>query len=261
MNTIIIRSITGLLYASIILSSLYYDSKLFSFIIFIFSCLSTYEYKKLIGMKSFIQYILLGIIFYYFSIKNFNNDLILYILFITLASHIFMLKWLFFKKYKNNLINHFLTYGYMVFGCFFIIAVPFSNGDYNPQLLLFVFLINWFNNSFAYLLGKNFGKNKLLPSVSPNKSWEGFWGGLFFSLIAAFILYKLQIDIRLTHILICSILIPVLATLGDLIQSKIKRDAGVKDSGYILPGHGGFYDRMDSIIFIAPWMFFIFNTF
>jgi|TARA_B100001059_G_C17758575_1_gene541412 phosphatidate cytidylyltransferase len=172
-----------------------------------------------------------------------------------------MLKWLFFKKYKNNLINHFLTYGYMVFGCFFIIAVPFSKGDYNPQLLLFVFLINWFNNSFAYLLGKNFGKNKLLPSVSPNKSWEGFWGGLFFSLIAAFILYKLQIDIRLTHILICSILIPVLATLGDLIQSKIKRDAGVKDSGYILPGHGGFYDRMDSIIFIAPWMFFIFNTF
>jgi len=172
-----------------------------------------------------------------------------------------MLKWLFHKSFTKKFLIIFLTYGYIVFSCFFIIAIPYSYGDYNPKLMLFVFVLNWVNNSFAYLFGKTFGKTKLLPKVSPNKSWEGFWSGLAFSFVAAFFFYKLQIEIKPIQIIICSILIPVLSTLGDLIQSKIKRDAGVKDSGSLLPGHGGFYDRMDSIIFIAPWAFYILNQF
>ena len=117
------------------------------------------------------------------------------------------------------------------------------------------------NNSFAYFFGKKFGKTKLLSRVSPNKSWEGFISGLFFSLFTGFIFFKSEINIKSFQIIIFSILIPVLATLGDLVQSKIKREAGVKDSGNILPGHGGFYDRMDSIIFISPWAYFILNQF
>ena len=111
------------------------------------------------------------------------------------------------------------------------------------------------------MFGKKFGKTKLLLRISPNKSWEGFWSGFVFTCFAALIFYTLKIDLKPIQIIICSILIPVLATLGDLVQSKIKRDAGVKDSGNILPGHGGFYDRMDSIIFIAPWSFYILNQF
>ena len=113
----------------------------------------------------------------------------------------------------------------------------------------------------TYLIGKKFGKTKLLSKVSPNKSWEGFGGGFIFSCFAAYIFYMIQIKIKPIQIIICSVLVPILATLGDLIQSKIKREAGVKDSGNILPGHGGFFDRMDSIVFIAPWGFYILNQF
>jgi len=261
MNNIIIRSFTSLAYASIILISLFYDSRLFLFVIFLLSCLVILEFQRLLKLKNITPYILLGIMCFYFLLQKIQSQTILIILFITLASHILMLKWLFHKSFTKKFLIIFLTYGYIVFSCFFIIAIPYSYGDYNPKLMLFVFVLNWVNNSFAYLFGKTFGKTKLLPKVSPNKSWEGFWSGLAFSFVAAFFFYKLQIEIKPIQIIICSILIPVLSTLGDLIQSKIKRDAGVKDSGSLLPGHGGFYDRMDSIIFIAPWAFYILNQF
>ena len=85
---------------------------------------------------------------------------------------------------------------------------------------------------------------------------EGFLGGLIFTIIAAFIIYYYKADFLLNFYLIYAILITVLATLGDLIQSKFKRHANVKDSGSLIPGHGGFFDRMDSVIFSAPWIYF-----
>jgi phosphatidate cytidylyltransferase len=99
----------------------------------------------------------------------------------------------------------------------------------------------------------------MIPKVSPNKSWEGFWGGLVFTSLIAIIFYKLEVGVNYIQVVVFSFIIPILATLGDLVQSRIKRDKGVKDSGNILPGHGGFYDRMDSIIFIAPWSFYVLN--
>ena len=259
MNNIIIRSFTGIAYASIIMVSLFYDVRLFSFIIFCFSCLAIFEFQKLLQLNYITPYILLGFMCFYFLREKFNKNTISIILYVTLASHFLMLKWLFQDAYKKKLIIIFLTYGYIVFSCFFIIVIPFSKGTFNPEILLFVFVLNWTNNSFAYLFGKKFGKTKLLLRISPNKSWEGFWSGFVFTCFAALIFYTLKIDLKPIQIIICSILIPVLATLGDLVQSKIKRDAGVKDSGNILPGHGGFYDRMDSIIFIAPWSFYVLN--
>ena len=261
MNDIIIRSFTGITYASVILLSSFYDLRLFSFIMFCFSCLVIFEFQKLLKLKKITPYFLLAFMSFYFLKERFNASTVSIIFYITIFSHFLMLKWLFQKAYKRKLMISFLTYGYIVFGCFFIIVIPFSKGTFNPKILLFVFVLNWINNSFAYLFGKNFGKTKLLPKVSPNKSWEGFWGGFIFTCSAGFVFYKLEIDLKSIEIIICSILIPVLATLGDLVQSKIKRDAGVKDSGSILPGHGGFYDRMDSIIFIAPWAFYILNQF
>jgi len=261
MNSLIIRSFTGLVYASVILISLFYDAKLFSFIILCFSLLAIFEFQKLLLLKNITPYILLGFLCFYFLREEINDNIIKIILFVTLASHLLMLKWLFSEAYEKKWITISLTYGYLVFSCFFIILIPYSNNEYNPKLMLFVFTLNWVNNSFAYFFGKKFGKTKLLSRVSPNKSWEGFISGLFFSLFTGFIFFKSEINIKSFQIIIFSILIPVLATLGDLVQSKIKREAGVKDSGNILPGHGGFYDRMDSIIFISPWAYFILNQF
>jgi phosphatidate cytidylyltransferase len=104
----------------------------------------------------------------------------------------------------------------------------------------------------AYLFGTTLGKHKIAPSISPVKSWEGFVGGLVSSLAAgallAYILYDLHVDDGLAIGAICGLLGPV----GDLVESMAKREIGVKDSGRILPGHGGFLDRLDAILFCAP---------
>ena len=102
----------------------------------------------------------------------------------------------------------------------------------------------WVNDSFAYLVGKNFGRQKLFPSISPKKTVEGFLGGLFFSCIASYFIATFTDTLNFTSWLILSIIISVFGTIGDLIESKFKRQAKVKDSGAIMPGHGGLLDQI-----------------
>ena len=104
----------------------------------------------------------------------------------------------------------------------------------------------------------SFGKRPLLKSVYPKKSIEGFVGGIIFSIILAIIFnFYLNTNFSLIQWLIIGVLTSILGTLGDLVQSQFKREAGVKDSGKWLPGHGGLYDRMDSIIFTAPFIYLL----
>ena len=108
----------------------------------------------------------------------------------------------------------------------------------------------------------NFGKRPLLKSVSPKKSIEGFLGGLFFSVLLSIMFSKyIELNFTLLQWLIIGVLTSALGALGDLVQSQFKREAGVKDSGKWLPGHGGLYDRMDSIIFAAPFIYLTIKTF
>ena len=111
------------------------------------------------------------------------------------------------------------------------------------------------NDSAAYVVGKNFGKQKLFPSISPKKTVEGFLGGLFFACISSYFIALYTETLNFNYWLILAIIVSVLGTLGDLIESKFKRQAGVKDSGVIMPGHGGLLDRLDSIIFASPFIY------
>ena len=116
-------------------------------------------------------------------------------------------------------------------------------------------MLIWTNDTFAYLVGKNFGKHKLFPSVSPKKTIEGFIGGLLFSVICGILLGKYFIGVKHIYFwVVIAIIVSIFSTLGDLIESKLKRIAGVKDSGTIMPGHGGILDRLDSIIFVIPFI-------
>jgi phosphatidate cytidylyltransferase len=126
---------------------------------------------------------------------------------------------------------------------------------YNPKILISIFVLIWTNDTFAYLVGKKWGKNKLFPSVSPKKTIEGFMGGVIFTCIASVFLSKFYIESKVLYIwLVIAVIVSIFSTLGDLIQSKFKRVAGVKDSGNIMPGHGGILDRLDSIIFVVPFI-------
>jgi phosphatidate cytidylyltransferase len=125
--------------------------------------------------------------------------------------------------------------------------------------MICILSIIWVNDSFAFLVGKNFGKNKLFPSVSPKKTIEGFLGGLIFSLIAAIIISKFNLDFSMLNWMVIGVIVSVIGTIGDLVESKFKRQAKIKDSGNIMPGHGGILDRLDSLLFAAPFVYLYIN--
>ena len=120
----------------------------------------------------------------------------------------------------------------------------YDNIVWMPEVILYLFALTWTFDTFAYLFGVKFGKHKILPSISPKKSWEGFIGGLIFTTILAIFIFGENIN----KILMYSVLIPISATLGDFIESYYKRKAMAKDSGNLIPGHGGMLDRMDSLL-------------
>ena len=134
---------------------------------------------------------------------------------------------------------------------------------FNPSVVLLMFILTWTFDSFAYLVGKKLGKTKILPMISPKKSWEGFFGGYLFCILASSLSYFVFEDYfnhisTLSYILI-TIILPFTATTGDFIESYYKRKAGVKDSGKIMPGHGGILDRMDAFLITIPVIYIIIN--
>ena len=134
-------------------------------------------------------------------------------------------------------------------GCYLLIR-NFEGGN---LLILFLFLITWLGDIAAYYWGKNFGKTPLAPIISPNKTVEGAIAGLAGSLIAGLIAGFLFLDhIMIEHCLLVAFICGSIGQLGDLAESLLKRHAGIKDSGNILPGHGGVLDRIDSLLFAGP---------
>lgn len=172
----------------------------------------------------------------------------------------------------SNSVNATLDLSYNVFGlifvsvaigCLFMIAA--GNG-YLPDnldpwfanhgsIILGIMLLIWTNDSLAYITGSLIGKHKLFPSISPGKTWEGFAGGVVFTIVVAFFLAKWLTIQSATNWMIIAGIVSVFGTLGDLVESMMKRNAGVKDSGNIMPGHGGFLDRFDAYLFVMPFIY------
>lgn len=131
-------------------------------------------------------------------------------------------------------------------------ALPFGFG---PKLLLFALVITWAADTTAYFVGRAVGKHPLAPHISPKKTWEGSAGSMIGSLLVAYA-FSFWIKIPLTHLLIMAVLGNIAGQIGDLLESAYKRSAGVKDSGGLLPGHGGVLDRIDALILCIPVIWF-----
>jgi phosphatidate cytidylyltransferase len=137
-----------------------------------------------------------------------------------------------------------------------------SSGNPGGVFLIILWVSIWICDTAAYSGGRKLGKHKLAPNVSPNKTVEGAVFGFIFG-IATFVLmgYFLLPAIPIKYFWICGLIVSVFGQLGDLVESRFKRDAGVKDTSPILPGHGGFLDRFDSLIFVSPFLYGLFYLF
>jgi len=161
--------------------------------------------------------------------------------------------------FENGKLIFTVVYLALPFG--FALGLPkFSTLDPSKPLTLEVFMLFvliWSSDTFAYLTGKFFGKHKMAPRISPKKTWEGFAGGVILTLVLGFFVEQYFPELR-GNWMIVGFLVSVFAPLGDLVESQLKRSFAVKDSGNIIPGHGGILDRLDSFIICAPVIYLYF---
>jgi len=139
--------------------------------------------------------------------------------------------------------------------------LPHNQAMFSPGIIIGFFLLIWANDTGAYLAGVSFGRHKLFERISPKKSWEGFFGGVVSSVIAAWFLSGWLGVVDRTHWIIIAVIVSVAGTYGDLVESMLKRSTGVKDSGSVMPGHGGFLDRFDSAIISFPLVYLFISLF
>jgi len=167
----------------------------------------------------------------------------------------------FIKLYKKNDKKPFLNLGYTFLGIIYV-AMPFAlinelvlqDSGYKPQLIMGCLLLLWANDTGAYFAGRFLGRRKLFERVSPKKTWEGFFGGAIIALAVAFILTKYFHDLLDWQWYGVATIIFTTGTLGDLVESLFKRSISIKDSGSMIPGHGGFMDRFDGLLLSIPFI-------
>lgn len=148
----------------------------------------------------------------------------------------------------------------------FYVVFPFILINFLPEVagiktiedkywsVLSIFILIWSNDTFAYLSGRLIGKHKLFERISPKKTWEGFIGGILFSVIAGLVLAYF-LDWSYPKMIAYGLIVGIFGTAGDLVESMLKRSVDIKDSGNILPGHGGILDRFDAVLFVVPIIF------
>ena len=134
------------------------------------------------------------------------------------------------------------------------LAMGWMSGDFSYQssLPLAVIVLVWVNDTFAYLTGSLVGRHKMTPVLSPGKTWEGFAGGMIFSLLGGWIIWKITGILGAGTWMVISLIVASVGLAGDLFESGLKRTVKVKNTGKLLPGHGGVLDRFDSLLFVAP---------
>ncbi|MDH4404320.1 MAG: phosphatidate cytidylyltransferase [Flavobacterium sp.] len=270
------RGISGAVYVLLLLASILYSTESFLILFGIFLVISLIEFCNLIQVNKLIPiifgsslYVIITLISNYDSTKSFDIQLLdIVLLTTTLLISLKCIVFLFDNKNLkiSNLSKYLYLLGYITLPFIFITKISFGIKDYNPKIIIGLFILIWTNDTFAYIIGKSIGKHKLFEKISPKKTVEGFFGGLIFSIFVGYLismyLIKPSEQFRDKSILIWTIIatiVGVIGTIGDLIESKFKRVAGVKDSGKIMPGHGGVLDRLDSVIFVAPFIFLFYK--
>ncbi len=257
MRNLITRSISGLVYAIIFISAILFSKESYIGLMAVFSVICVFEFSKILKSKNIIPYITLIAFIYLSTFKNsiLSSDYLIVFCLTGLLILLYLLIGI--KPIKTDSLSKkiFLQIIYLILPFYFLIKLPFIQEEYTPNIIIYIILMIWTNDSFAFIVGKNFGKHKLFESVSPKKTIEGFIGGLVFAVLAGFLIGYYSNAFSIVNWVIIAVIVSVFGSLGDLVESKFKRQANIKDSGTIMPGHGGLLDRLDSLFFLAPFVY------
>ena len=262
MKNLITRTLSGAVFLIIVVGSILAGTYVFTLLLLILTIIGLNEYTKLkaeLFKKKAVRFLfyLSGISIFYIitlptlGILTFQTTI--WGLLVVLAN---LILFIIIKKEKSIRAHANFVLGYIYVSVPFALLATFhflnelKIEDY--ELLIGFFIILWSNDVFAYLVGTAIGRTKLAKKISPNKTWEGTIGGVILSLLAAYLISISFSSLDMANWLVLGLLISIFATLGDLLESKLKRQAGIKDSGNIMPGHGGVLDRFDGMLLAAP---------
>lgn len=256
-NETLKRALAGFIYISLFVSAALIGKYVLFSLFLILGIICLYEVQKLLIFSNILAYIVLIITLSSFTFLNLNDTFLFFLMLITILIKFLLLADLFFSKQIPvfNKKKHLITLLYIIPSFLFLLLIPISFDNYEPWLLIGFLLIMWVNDSFAYLIGKHFGRNKLFERISPKKTVEGFVGGFVFGLIVSFFIANWSKNLNQYEWMLMALIISIAGSLGDLVQSRFKRLAEVKDSGNLIPGHGGIFDRMDSTLFSSTFVF------
>lgn len=246
---------------------LYYGLISFLLLVGTWECMKIMKFGD--GYEKWIVFPLVLFIFYVFSKRYFQHGFYFdFRLSEILAISLTLIAVITLFKFSNEL---YIDSGKLIFTVIYV-ALPFSFALGLPKYssidntfsleVIFLFILIWSSDTFAYLVGKFFGKHKMAPKISPKKTWEGYIGGVVLTLVLSYFVEQYQPQLR-GNWMVVGFLIAAFAPLGDLVESQLKRNFGVKDSGNIIPGHGGVLDRLDSFLICVPvvYLYFILEKF
>ena len=265
MSNLATRTITGIVLVVMVIAAIISGQYLFSALFLIFTMIGLLEFYTLVEKAKVFPNkpagIFAGIILFVSNALVALNILDVQWLLLNFLS-IFIIFLL--ELYRNNP-NPFTNIAFTFFGLLYV-AVPFSllnyfpnpgflPGVYHSSLLLGFFFLVWINETGAYVIGSAIGRHKLFERVSPNKTWEGAAGGGLLALLTALLISQYYVNINFGDWLIIALIVIVFGSYGDLFESMFKRSVNIKDSGSLLPGHGGVLDRFDGVFIAAPFVF------
>jgi phosphatidate cytidylyltransferase len=267
LKTLTTRTLTATVFVAVLLTCICTNYITFSSLFLVISIWGLYEFYQLSEKLGNKPYKLIGcmigsILFGINSISSVNTEYVFLnnlqipiTAFLVFSIFIFAL----FDNNKNVINNttHTITgLIYAVSPFILLVKISTENYTYNYHYLLGIILLIWSSDVFAYLVGSLIGKHKLFERISPGKTWEGTIGSAILTIGSSILIAGYFTELALIHWVVIAIIVSVFGTIGDLVESMLKRQAGVKDSGKIMPGHGGILDRFDSLLFVAPFVYY-----
>ncbi|MFN8116913.1 MAG: phosphatidate cytidylyltransferase [Bacteroidia bacterium] len=281
-KTLTTRTLTAAVFVAVLLSCICSNYLAFTGLFYVVSIWGLYEFYLLaekLGAKPYkpIGYLAGVCMFGYSIITNSNlalfyapENLLAYVLIFVFMIFVIAL----FDDQKHTILNMAYTIAGLVYAVLpFMVLVSISCIDkaytfnhptgnwyediapYNFHYVLGIILLIWASDVCAYLVGSLIGKNKLYERISPGKTWEGSIGSAILTMGCSFLIANWYPELPLKHWIMISVIVCVFGTIGDLVESMLKRQSGVKDSGTIMPGHGGILDRFDSLLFVSPFIY------